>query len=765
MDTARSPLRLNSFVWESQPGRYVLTVIAHGMVKLMPSQEAHWIQGEEYPLGYDEAQTLTARLNLLSPFKPRADLVVVGTAYAPPGGEAERLVARVRVGDFSKAITVTGDRLWLRDQGRWGSSPPRPFRQLLLVPERAIRSAENPVGLDPAAIPIEGRLSLPNFEPAAGSFSAVLGPVPATAPSRRGLLSPPGVAWVTTLEMGRAPGPLPPDMNFAFFNLAPLDQQVPELPAGAAIVLENLHPEHSIFTSRLPPTVPRVIGVDPGSGRPLEPALRCDTLWIDAERELAWVVYRGTADLVRPDLPVSLSCSLERPQRSADVSPMSTQTLLTTQSPSPQVAQGLPFPGAAVRAPSYGSYSAEPQGGYYGGAPTAPQPTHDGYPPADRGSYPPPPPAAQPAPAQPRRSITAEIVVDARPPGLPFGEHPTGEWETSDLEVTQGGERHGGRGFSDESTPTPAHSPTAPPPPPSAFAGLPFSQTAVGLPAVVDAEGDGPETAPRHARLVPTGSPGPIPELGPTLQPDLSGLVEPPSTTLAPPAPQGEPDRPPFVAAPTIVSPQLATGHADLLQPPPVAAHVALPYQPPKASGSYPPPPPPSAWGQAASAPPLAPQPAAPEPTPEAPPVERDTLTIEECADVRAALSVRGADKLEVLARYRVSEATWQRVEREILKQIDEAAQSGDSRPLERYDDAFVGAQDRLRGRPIDGPAYARIQVAKELKQLAEVLEELQVGRNDLLRLDRVWRRRLAANRELAERIEDEMERLRHGAA
>jgi hypothetical protein len=44
-------------------------------------------------------------------------------------------------------------------------------------------------------------------------------------------------------------------------------------------------------------------------------------------------------------------------------------------------------------------------------------------------------------------------------------------------------------------------------------------------------------------------------------------------------------------------------------------------------------------------------------------------------------------------------------------------------------------------------------------------LEELRVQRNDLMRLERTWRRRLAANKELAERVEDELERLRGGGA
>lgn len=149
-----------------------------------------------------------------------------------------------------------------------------------------------------------------------------------------------------------------------------------------------------------------------------------------------------------------------------------------------------------------------------------------------------------------------------------------------------------------------------------------------------------------------------------------------------------------------------------------------------------------------------------PDPTPLPEPATRDSLTLEEAAGLRAHLSQKGADKTAVLERFSVSESDWTRIEREHLKAIDEGVRAGDSSLLDRYDDAFLASQDEIRG-PIDGAGYAKIQVARERGQLGAVLEELKVARGDLLRIDRVWRRRLATDRELAERVEDEMERLR----
>lgn len=139
-------------------------------------------------------------------------------------------------------------------------------------------------------------------------------------------------------------------------------------------------------------------------------------------------------------------------------------------------------------------------------------------------------------------------------------------------------------------------------------------------------------------------------------------------------------------------------------------------------------------------------------------------MTLDECAQIRAALNIKGADKPALLERHELTEASWNRFEREHLKAIDEAVQAGDLSLLERYDDAYVVGQDKARGSAIDSLAYAKIQVGRERGAIATVLEELGIGRNELLRLDRVWRRRLAANPNLADQVEDEMERLRSGS-
>jgi hypothetical protein len=731
-----SPFRVTSFVWEPQPGRYGLTAVAVALAKLGHGREASWIDAASVEPVHDEAQAQALRANLVAPYKPRVDVVVVGHAYAPAGADADRVVVRVRLGDFSKALSVTGDRLWSRETGRWGSSPARPFSQMLLAPERALRSAENPVGLDPAAIPVEGRLALPNLEPAAGAFSTIIGPVPATAPSRRNALSAAGAAGVTALELGHRAGPVPEGFNFAFFNLAPLDQQIGDVPLGSAVVLENLHPREPVFTSRLPAAAPALRAVEAATGRALDLRARCDTVWIDGDREVVLLVFRGTTELLRPDVSLSIDVALEAAPRLAQAPAHA--GLLTTQQGGMPAGPTLPFgPSRGVQPPP--SWPRHELAQAY--APSASSAVSDeGTHPLSDGSYPPPPPPRE-------RAITAELELPAMKAGLPF-------------QGTRGGDPDTWDTHTQDLTDTPSSPPELPrhetlevvttrgtmPPPPASHEVLPFpapkpiavTEAAPGSHAFAPESTQDLEPAtnksPARAakRLLPKGSPGPIPDVGPTLVPVLPPKPEVDDAT-SPPEPA--PDAVRLAVAVPALAPL-----AVLARPPAEAAPAPSP-APPRAPSAEPPE-----------------ERAEPEPPP--PPPPRETLTLEECAAVRAELSLKGADKAQVLAKHRLSDASWSKLEREHLKAIDEASQTGNLELLDRYDDAYVAAQDALRT-PIDEKKYASLRTAREKGRLARALDEAGVSRAELMRLDRVWARRMQADKALGERVDAELERLK----
>jgi hypothetical protein len=121
---------------------------------------------------------------------------------------------------------------------------------------------------------------------------------------------------------------------------------------------------------------------------------------------------------------------------------------------------------------------------------------------------------------------------------------------------------------------------------------------------------------------------------------------------------------------------------------------------------------------------------------------EVDGVTLEHCAAIRAAMAMPGAERGAVLTKHDLDEVAFARIEKTHLGRIDQETSSGVQDLLNRYDAAYVAAQDTLRS-PIGVKEYARIAVARKEGDLADVMAELGVPRSELMRLDRVWKRRI----------------------
>jgi hypothetical protein len=179
---------------------------------------------------------------------------------------------------------------------------------MVLRHERAALRGENLGGV-PVTLGEPGQ-PLPNIDVAypggrapsegdGGSATPGLGALPPRWRAAREKVSGEGLSWVAGVREGRA-GPAPDGFAFGFFNVAPRDQQLDRIPVGAPIVLENLTRTVPRFETRLPAVVPKVIYVEPATKRPLDVAMRCDTLWIDADREVAVVSWRGIVGIAPP---------------------------------------------------------------------------------------------------------------------------------------------------------------------------------------------------------------------------------------------------------------------------------------------------------------------------------------------------------------------------------------------------------------------------------------------------------------------------------
>ncbi|AUX20549.1 hypothetical protein SOCEGT47_010210 [Sorangium cellulosum] len=351
------PLRVASLVWQPRPGAFALTVVCKatfslepGLSRLAPAQEAPW--EADVPWGDEPGASLWAASDL-APFKRRADVLVVGHAHAPPGERATSLVARLAVGAVDKRIEVHGPRAWTL-VGRLTDAIP--FAE---APLRWERAASGPDGWNPVGVPVNpapdvrGLRRAPSLLPPGTVLRA---PADAPPPAGFGPIAPSWPGRVSRLRQHAATfrhdawaeQPLPEDINPSYFNAAPPDQQLEQLTGGERIVLAHLHPRHPQLATVLEEVIPRA-ALRRGDSAPQEMRLRCDTLWIDADRGICTLTWRGAVPLGHAGEDVTVVVTAERPHEELDVE----DTLL---------AQGAPVARAGVSALAQ-TLDLEPRGG------------------------------------------------------------------------------------------------------------------------------------------------------------------------------------------------------------------------------------------------------------------------------------------------------------------------------------------------------------------------------------------------------------------
>ncbi len=315
---SRSALPSSSLLWQHAPGAWTLTFVTKATFQLSPGQSTlaashEPIDAEDSHWDDDPRRSLYAASDL-EPLKPRVDVVLVGSAFAPQGQPVRSLLARLSIGEIDKAIEVHQDRVLTPEGVRVEGAR---FARMPLSYERAAGGLEtaNPLGVRADARDAYGRITLPNLQPpgvAVISQSAPLppvgfGPVPPTWPLRWAKLGRHAASWAPSWLYA---APLPDDLERSFFNVAPADQQLAELPEEVRLVLENLHPQIPRLITQLPTLQPRATLEGRGGHHPL--MLRCDTLWIETDRGIATMTFRGQLVLERVDEPGRIVITLDQ---------------------------------------------------------------------------------------------------------------------------------------------------------------------------------------------------------------------------------------------------------------------------------------------------------------------------------------------------------------------------------------------------------------------------------------------------------------------
>ncbi|HVO74259.1 MAG TPA: DUF2169 domain-containing protein [Ignavibacteriaceae bacterium] len=293
-----------------------LTYIIKGTFDLKPDQAAAISEKQLFPTGdefYSEDKDMIGGPRYSSDFayfKPKADLMLVGRFYAPGGKQIHSGIAKFQAGLKTKTINIFGNRFWMQGISGSVSTTPQPFSQLELRYENSFGGENyenNPVGKGINKIENERGervYPLPNILKSGETISspgtklepAGFGPINQTWKQRFSKLG----SYKGNYLEERWPW-FPKDFDWSFFNSAPSDMQSNGyLKGDEEVYLENLHPVHPRYHSRLPGLRVRcfIIETDEKKGDLFkEINLNLDTLWVDMDQEKLVLVWRGVSDI------------------------------------------------------------------------------------------------------------------------------------------------------------------------------------------------------------------------------------------------------------------------------------------------------------------------------------------------------------------------------------------------------------------------------------------------------------------------------------
>lgn len=152
----------------------------------------------------------------------------------------------------------------------------------------------------------------------------------------------------------------------------------------------------------------------------------------------------------------------------------------------------------------------------------------------------------------------------------------------------------------------------------------------------------------------------------------------------------------------------------------------------------------------------------APQPVASADPsgLPLEAYPLARCAAIAASLARRPDETDAILARYGLEASLWQRLHRHHVDLVRADEGHGNTGPRDAYDDAYVAQVEEERG-AIQPAEHARLLVAVERGQGDQALALLDVPKGALMRLQRVWMRRMMADPALGRAVRQAMDERR----
>jgi len=250
-----------------------------------------------------------------APFKPRCDVLLVGSAHAPGGQPTKHVVVDLNVGPIQKTFEVVGNRVWDKILLSMTPSEPQPFLSMPITYDRAYGGVDiaennpdkirtytaNPVGV--GYYPLTKRKALigkplPNTQGRRGRVTTTTGKYRPMSFGSIGRNFASRVPYAGTYDQNWIDNTfpfLPPDFKEAYFQAAPTDQQIDYPRGGEQVVLTNLTPQgHTSFN--LPKEeMPVVFYVRDGDKHETQAVI--DTLLIEPDHQRFSFTWRASMPL------------------------------------------------------------------------------------------------------------------------------------------------------------------------------------------------------------------------------------------------------------------------------------------------------------------------------------------------------------------------------------------------------------------------------------------------------------------------------------
>ena len=250
-----------------------------------------------------------------APHKPRCDILLNGSAYAPGGKPATRVPVTLQIGSVSKSFYVVGPRVWKKGLLSIKASTPRPFKVMPFSYDTAFGGVDanhkdpkklraymtNPVGVgfhhhlnadfvDGKPLPNTEETNKPVTKPNGKYQPMSLGPIGRAWQPRVPLAGTYDQNWLDNIFPF-----LPPDFDDGYFQAAPPDQQMPYPQGGERVVLVNLTPEGRT-TFRLP-AINLLVWFFMKSGEEKQTQAVIDTVLIEPDAGHFMVIWRSSLPL------------------------------------------------------------------------------------------------------------------------------------------------------------------------------------------------------------------------------------------------------------------------------------------------------------------------------------------------------------------------------------------------------------------------------------------------------------------------------------